>query len=66
MLALCMASRIFAVFARFHGDLGEEHHVLGELGQLLHQLEALGADGGELFELGEVVLLARQAQIGAA
>ena len=44
---------ILAVFAGFHGDLGEEDHVLGKLGELGHEEEALGADGGELFELGE-------------
>ena len=63
-IGLAHGVEIVAVFAGFHGDLGEEDHVLGQLGQLFHQLEALFANGGQLFELGEVVLLARQAQIG--
>ena len=43
-----------AVFARLHGDLGKEHHVLGQLGQLFHQLKTLVADRRQLFQLGEL------------
>jgi hypothetical protein len=64
MLALAHGVEIFAVFAGFHGDLGEEDHVFGQLGEFGHQFKALGADGGELFELGGVVLLAGEAQVG--
>ena len=57
---------VLAVFAGLHGDLGEEDHVFGELGQFGHEEEAFGADGGELFEFGEVVLFAREAEVGEA
>ena len=63
-VGLAHGVEILAVLAGLHGDLGEEDHVLGQLGQLRHQLEALGADGGQLLQLGDVVLLARQPQIG--
>ncbi len=36
----------------------------GELGEFSHEEEAFGADGGEFFELGDVVLFARQAEVG--
>ncbi len=42
----------------------KKHHVFGELGQLFHQLKALMADRGQLFKLGGIVLLTRQAKIG--
>ncbi len=45
MLALAHGVEVLAVFAGFHGDLGEEDHVLGQLGELGHEVEALGADG---------------------
>ena len=38
------------VFGRFHGDLGEEDHVLGELGKLVHEGEAFGADSKKAVE----------------
>ena len=41
-------SQELGVLGRFHRDLGEEHHVFGQLLQPLHQLEALGADALEL------------------
>src|SRR6185437_16684693 len=56
--------QVFAVFAGFHGDLREKHHVFGELGELFHQVEAIGADCIELVEAAQVVLLARQAKVG--
>ena len=38
------------IFGRFHRDLREEDHVVGQLGQRFHQLEALGAHRLELLE----------------
>ncbi len=55
---------ILAVFTGLHGDLSEEDHVLGELGELRHEEKAFGTDGGKLFELRDVVLLAGEAEIG--
>ena len=63
-VGLAHGVEVLAVFAGFHGDLGEEDHVFGELGELCHEEETLGADGGELFELGDVVLLAGEAEVG--
>ena len=56
--------QILAVFAGLHGDLREEHHVLRQLRQLGHQLEALVANPHQLVDLRRVALLARQPQIG--
>ncbi len=56
--------KILAVFAGLHRDLRKEHHVLGQLGQLFHQLKALFANRRQLFQFGRVVLLSRQPQIG--
>ena len=38
------------ILRRFHGDLRVEHHVARQLGQLRHQLEALGAHRLELVQ----------------
>ncbi len=43
-VGLAHGVEILAVFAGFHGDLGEEDHVFGQLGELVHELEALCAD----------------------
>ena len=38
------------ILGRFHRDLREEHHVVGQLRELRHQLEALGAQRLELVQ----------------
>jgi hypothetical protein len=63
-VGLAHGVEVLAVFAGLHGDLGEEDHVFGELGELSHEEETFGADGGEFFELGGVVLLARETEVG--
>ena len=45
--------KILGVFARFHGDLGKEHHVLGQLCQLFHQLKSFDTNGRQLLQLIE-------------
>ena len=44
------------VFGGFHGDLGEENHVFGKLGQLGHQAKALIANILQLLDLRVVLL----------
>ena len=56
----------FGVLAGFHGDLGKEHHVLWQFGQLAHQLKSLGANTLQLGHACGVSLLFRQAKIGKA
>ncbi len=63
-VGLAHGVEVLAVFAGFHGDLGEEDHVLGELGELGHEGEALVADGHELGDLGVISLLAGEAEVG--
>ena len=63
-IGLAHGVEVLSVFAGLHGDLGEEDHVPGELGELGHELEALLADGGELFEFGGIVLFAGKAEVG--
>ena len=43
MRAAFIASRNAGILGRFHRDLREEDHVARQLRELLHQLEALGA-----------------------
>ena len=63
-VGLAHGVEVLAVFAGFHGDLGEEDHIFGELGELGHEEEAFGADGGEFGEFGLVVLFACEAEVG--
>src|SRR4029077_10696048 len=51
------------VLARFHGDLSEKRHVLGELCQLLHQVESLRSHGFQFFNTGRVALLFGQLNV---
>ncbi len=52
------------VFGRFHGDLGEEHEIVGQLGELLHQLEPLFAHLLQFVEAALVRLPFGSRQIG--
>src|SRR6185437_15637169 len=50
------------VLAGFHRDLGKEHHVLGQLRQLAHELKTLGANTPQFFHSRRVPLLVRQTE----
>ena len=63
-VGLAHSVEVLAIFAGFHGDLGEEDHVFGELRELGHECKALSADGGEFFDFGGVALLACEAEVG--
>src|SRR3954469_62142 len=63
-VGLAHGVEILAVFTGLHGDLSEEHHVMWKLCELCHEEKAFGTDGGKLFEPGDVVLLAGEAEIG--
>ena len=54
----------FRILGRFHRDLSEEHHVVGELREPSHQREALGANRAERLELRLVAAPRRHLQIG--
>ena len=57
-VGLAHGVEVLAVFGGLHGDLGEEDHVLRELGELGHEREALGAGGEEGIDAVLVSLLA--------
>ena len=61
-LAHCV--EIVGVLGGLHGDLGEEDHVLGQLGEFSHERVALGAGGAEGVELCLIALLFGEAEIG--
>ena len=63
-IGLVHGVEILAVFACFHGDLGEEDHVFGQFGELFHELETLLAHGCQLVQFCLVVLLSGEAQVG--
>ncbi len=52
------------ILRRFHRDLREEHHVVGELGQPVHQLEPLRPDRAERLELRLIAAPRGHGQIG--
>ncbi len=51
------------VLGGFHGDLGEEDHVVGEFRETFHEFEALFADGFELADAGLVILAFGEAEV---
>ena len=64
MRALLHRVEELGVLGRFHGDLREEHHVVGQLGEPRHQLEALGAHRLQRLVLRLVVAPRRHLQVG--
>ena len=64
MRAFFMRVEELRILGRFHRDLREEHHVVGQLREPAHQLEALGANRAQRLELRLVAAPRRHLQIG--